>query len=99
MEYHGNGYWGQQGELVTYAGFADRQGQETGDIHSYCDWHDSAANGNVNKCVQDLNLQWKTAYQTEDDYWPLQYAGGAFLLVLSLLFGILAFIRVRTIRD
>jgi hypothetical protein len=100
MEYHGNGYWGpQQGELMTYAGFADRQGQETGDIHSYCDWHDSAANGNVNKCVQDLNLQWKTVYQTEENYWPLQYAGGALLLVFSLLFGILAIIRVRTIRD
>ncbi|GHO80752.1 transporter [Ktedonobacter sp. SOSP1-85] len=99
MEYHGNGYWGQQMELVIYAGFADRQGQETGDIHSYCNWHDSASNGNVNKCIRDLNLQWKTVYQTEDDYWPLQYAGGALLLVLSLLFGILAIIRVRTIRD
>ncbi|GHO46391.1 ABC transporter permease [Ktedonospora formicarum] len=99
-EYQGDkALWGTNDQFGIYAGFADRQGDETGDIDSYCRAHDPAFTTNVNQCVKDLDLQWKRVYLTPDQFWPTQFAGTALLLIVSFVLALVAFLRIRSAVD
>jgi len=80
--------WGRPGDLSLYAGYADRNGRETGEISTYCGsdlaFNDYGYAAMANKCIKEMHLQWKVVYQPAERYWPLQILETSLLLVLSV---------------
>lgn len=83
-----NAAWGGPGDLSLYAGYADQNGRETGEISTYCGSNltlrDDGYAAMANKCIKEKHLQWKIVYQPAERYWPLQILETSLLLVLSL---------------
>ena len=92
--------WGQQpAQLVLYAGYADAEGHETGEISQYCGFNrtiDDPGYGTLaNKCIRERHLQWKIDYQPAERFWLLQEIETAILLALALALVPLTFWGLR----
>ena len=79
---------GGPGDLSLYAGYADQNGRETGEISTYCGSNltiqDNAYAAMANQCIREKHLQWKDVYQPASRYWPLQIMETSLLCLLSL---------------
>ncbi|QBD81182.1 hypothetical protein EPA93_36495 [Ktedonosporobacter rubrisoli] len=95
--HNGNESWGRPSDLVFYAGYADQQGHEIGEISTYCNVpivNNSQYGTQINQCIRARHLQWKRVYQPPARFWPLQWIHTAILLVISAILVLLTFWRL-----
>ncbi|MEO6888915.1 MAG: ABC transporter permease subunit [Ktedonobacteraceae bacterium] len=95
--------WGGPTDLVLYAGYADSEGHETGEISTYCGFQRTLADPDygtlADRCIKDHHLQWKIVYQPAERFWLLQAVEATILCVLAVLLVPLSFWRLRRQRN